>query len=323
MSHPPVPPSDSLTGSGSPFSPPGGLASIGLTYTKPALAPAALLTHLVQRGLNVSDLTAAMHALEHIGYFRLLIYMRAVQSAGGKWFNPGATVEQIVQLYEFDRELRLLCLDAIERIEVALRAAINNTVGVAHGPHFYEDPRHFVTHKPWFDHAKLLTNIDKTLSDGDSLAVAHYKRTYAVPARPPIWVVLEAVTYGTLSRFFSALNPTNQRRAAGLFRHPAAVLVSWFRALTTLRNICAHHGRLWNAPLIANQPMAAHAFVAEFPSVDTTYARLVVLSILLDDVETSASSWRSRVVSLFGRYPMVPEVLVGCPPGWTTRSIWM
>lgn len=83
-------------------------------YAKPALPPAALLAHLQGRGLAVPDPLRALAALEHIGYYRLLVYMRPLQQAPGKTFNPGVTFDDVLGLYEFDRELRLLCLDAIE-----------------------------------------------------------------------------------------------------------------------------------------------------------------------------------------------------------------
>ena len=85
-------------------------------FSKPALPPAALLAHLQAKGLVVSDALLAERALARIGYYRLLIYMRPLQlPALPRRFMPGTTFEQILALYDLDRELRLLCLDAIER----------------------------------------------------------------------------------------------------------------------------------------------------------------------------------------------------------------
>jgi hypothetical protein len=99
-------------------------------YTKPAKTPEDLLAHLEARGLRVKDRAAALSTLRSVGYYRLLIYMRALQSQPSKAFAPGTSFENVVALYNFDRELRLLCLDAIERIEVALRASIVNSLSV-------------------------------------------------------------------------------------------------------------------------------------------------------------------------------------------------
>lgn len=78
-------------------------------------------------------------------YYRLLVYMRPFQrtSAGPPTIVPGTTFADVLGLYEFDRELRLLFLNAIERVEVALRCAIVSQVAVSHGPHFFLQPQHF------------------------------------------------------------------------------------------------------------------------------------------------------------------------------------
>jgi abortive infection bacteriophage resistance protein len=295
-----------------------------LIYSKPALPPTDLLRHLVDRGLTVEDRANALHALEYVGYYRLLIYMRAVQGppAGTqpppaeKWFNPGTTFAQILELYEFDRRLRLLCMDAIERVEVAVRSAINNRVATVLGPHFYEDPQHF---RATFDHGVLLADFDRA----KSLGITHYKNTYQMPARPPIWVALEASDFGALSRLVSGLLRTNQDLVAyPVFRLPAAVLVSWLRTMVTLRNICAHHGRLWNATLNANQPLRAHQYASHLAQGNTAYARLVVLAILLDAVDQNSQNWKQRLKHLFVDFPLVSPSQLGCPPGWETQPLW-
>jgi abortive infection bacteriophage resistance protein len=118
------------------------MANSSRTFQKPAIDPRKLLKHLKRRGLLVPDESKALHALEYIGYYRLLIYMRPLQQKD-KTFQPNAAFDNILNLYGFDRKLRLLCLDAIERIEVALRAALINSLAQNYGPHFYLERRFF------------------------------------------------------------------------------------------------------------------------------------------------------------------------------------
>jgi abortive infection bacteriophage resistance protein len=200
-------------------------------------------------------------------------------------------------------------------VEVALRSALINAVAIQLGPHFYEDPRHF---EKWYDHPKLMNKIDRA----ESLGIAHYRKKYDRPARPPIWTVLEAVTFGTLSQFFSGLTTKHRHAVGRSFSLDEAVLVSWFRALAALRNVCAHHGRLWNAQHQVDKPIAAKLYAAEFTSATSAYTRLVVLSILLNDVDPTARTWRQRLRELFVQYPMINPSAVGCPVGWETHSIW-
>lgn len=86
--------------------------------------------------------------LERVDYYRLLNYMRPLQvtdASGVRRFRAGTTMHDVVALYEFDRRLRLLCMDAVERIEVALRAAIVCEVAVAEGPDFYTRRGYFTS----------------------------------------------------------------------------------------------------------------------------------------------------------------------------------
>lgn len=93
------------------------------TFNKPALPVEDLVQFLINKGLAVSDHAHAKHSMAYIGYYRLKIYTRHFEDAN-KRFRPGTTFEEILAVYEFDRGLRLLCLDAIERVEVALRACL-------------------------------------------------------------------------------------------------------------------------------------------------------------------------------------------------------
>lgn len=117
-----------------------------MKFTKPALTLPQQLAKLQARGLLVADKAAAEHCLRHVGYYRLSAYALSFQdcSKPGKPFHPGTSFDQLVDLYRFDRELRLLVLDAIERVEVAVRSALNNELCLKNGPHWFVDGTHFI-----------------------------------------------------------------------------------------------------------------------------------------------------------------------------------
>lgn len=273
-----------------------------------------LLAHLQARGLLVPDPVLALSALEHIGYYRLLIYMRPLQQSPRKTFVPGTTFQQIVDVYNFDRELRLLCLDAIERIEVALRASIVTAVAVPHSPHFYLDPRHF-------ERLEAFVEFYQTASRASYLGIQHYRSTYGSPDLAPIWTMMEAITFGSLSRLYSALTLHHRKAIAKHFGYDETILVSWFRALNTLRNMCAHHNRLWNFHMLVNQPKAARQFRSEMINPDRFYARAIVLIALLDMI-APGSDWKQRLIALIDRFPSVPTAAMGFPVDWRTRTVW-
>lgn len=288
-------------------------------YTKPALAPAALLAHLITRGLTVHDRIESLHALEYVGYYRLLIYMRSFQSpdpaSGIRMFRTGTTFEDVLGLYNFDRELRVLCLDAVERIEVALRAAIVSQVAVPAGPHFYLEPTQFDRVDSFVDFYQVARREER------HLAAKHYRRHYSAPEHPPIWALMEASTFGALSRLFSGLTLSHRKAIAVRFGYDETVLSSWFRSINLVRNLCAHHGRLWNAPMHVDQPLAAKKLRSEQTPTDTLYARLVAIAALLGMIDPR-SDWKNRLASLLARYPSVPLAPMGVPAGWDARPFW-
>lgn len=291
-----------------------------LPYTKPALSPVDLLAHLGHRGLTVPNPLDALHALEYIGYYRLLIYMRPFQQTdpvtGVRHFTMGTTFDDVLTLYNFDRELRLLCLDAVERIEVALRAAIVSQVAVAEGAHFHMDPCNFDPISHFVDFYQTTRREER------HLAVKHYRQRYSTPELPPIWASMEALTFGALSRLFSGLALRHRKAVALRFGYDETVLSSWFRAVNLVRNICAHHSRLWNSPMHVDQPLAANKLRAEMTPTDRLYARFVALAALLEMIDP-ASNWKQRLIGLVARYPTVPLVAMGIPPGWHARPFWI
>lgn len=282
------------------------------SFSKPAQSPQALLNHLKSRGLVVNDEPAALLALETIGYYRLLIYMRPLQQPT-KIFPANTSFDAILNLYEFDRKLRLLCLDAIERIEVALRAALINTLSLAHDPHFYLDRRHFTR-------VSGFKQFLKTAADARYLAIEHHENQYHSPPLAPIWAITEAITFGKLSILFADLTVANRKRVAKTFKLDEKVLASWFRCLNIVRNMCAHHNRLWNFHLRVNMPIRAKAYAAELTQLDTFYSRAVVMRVLLKQIAPN-SDWHVRLAALIDEHN-VSASFMGFPPDWQLRTLW-
>lgn len=286
-------------------------------FTKSALPTADLLNFLIEKGLIVSDRAFAEHCLTYIGYYRLKIYTRHFEDAGKK-FRTGTTFENITDVYEFDRQLRLLCLDAIEKIEVALRAHIVNVMGMAGTPHFYY-------REQFFENKSAVTNFMLLGQKAKHLSVTHYKAQYSEPFLPPIWCLTEASTFGQLSTYYADLALPYRKRIAKGFAFDESVCVPWFRSLANLRNICAHHNRLWNAELVVDTPKKAKAYATDLHDNKSCYARLVVLKALLKTIDYNDShGWGTRLkVSMNVRPATVNLVNMGFPLDWKTRPLWI
>lgn len=286
-------------------------------FIKQALSASELLQFLLSKGLIIADRSYAEHCLAYIGYYRLKIYTRHFEDAN-KQFRTGTSFEDVLEIYEFDRQLRLLCLDAIEKIEVALRAHIINVMGVAGTPHFYYEER-------FFENRQAVTNTRLLGQNGKHLSISHYKLQYSEPSLPPIWCLTEASTFGTLSTLFADLGLPYRKQIAKGFEFDESICVSWFRSIAALRNICAHHGRLWDAELLVDMPKKAKAYAADLANNKTCYARVVVLRALLKAIDFDGRhDWGSRFTDFIDKRPMsINLVDMGFPSEWGTRPLWV
>lgn len=293
-----------------------------MTFAKPALPLPDLLTKLQARGLQVPDPAQALHYLCFIGYYRLAAYALPFQqvNAPGKPFLPGTTFENVLGLYRFDRELRLLVIDAIERIEVAVRSVLVTEMSVRHGPHWFMASRHFSPKYAYI--GQLLAKVERDTRASRETFIIHYRTKYTDPCLPPAWAMAENLTFGTLSYLFAALHNPERKAIAAPFGCDEKILLSWLHSLAYLRNLCAHHSRLWNRafsipPIIAKK----HARFLHHAQKDHFYALAVVLFELVQ-VTAPGTGWHERLKTLLAAHPGVPLSAMGFPANWSQEPFW-
>lgn len=290
-------------------------------FTKPALTVDAQLALLQSRGLVVGDADYALRRLRHIGFYRLSAYMLPFQNGGTgpqrHYFAPGTTFEQVASLYVFDRKLRLLFMDGIERIEVSVRASLSGSLAVANGPHWYANPALF----NGINHAKYLEEIDKQLSKSTDVFIDHYYQKYTGgPHWPPSWMMFECMSFGTVSLTVKGIALPHAGQLTTDFGLPQQVLASWLHAMSHVRNLCAHHSRLWNRNFII-RPMAANKYHSEMTPNNKLYAQALVVLVLSRAVIPDFD-WATRLAALFDAYPMVDTSRMGFPSDWKARTPW-
>lgn len=289
-------------------------------YDKKVLNPDEHVQHLWNRGLLIDDPAKARKAIEAIGYYRLLIYMRNFQNSGSKRFHPGTKFSHIVELYTFDRELRLLIMDAIERIEVALRAAFSTRIGVIKGAHWYLDKECFEGLNGFFEVQRKVIDEAGPGKRHKWIALNHYYDEYDKPDLPPVWVVLEKLTFGSLSQMFGSLKIGNRKAVAKAFQIDQILLKSWLHSLNAIRNQCAHHGQLWNTQL-PFEPSPLDTAPTDFAEPKKLYCRLVVLHLILKQV-LPGNDWAARLQTLVSGCPHLTLSSLGFPAHWETRAVW-
>jgi len=300
-------------------------------FNKLPLTVEAQLTLWQSRGLNLPDPKRARRYLSVISYYRLSAYSRPFQIANSEHsFRPEATFDNILSLYVFDRQLRLLILDAIERIEVAFRARMTQVLGENYGAHAYTDPQIF---SPVYRHDWLLDKV-REKCDGRNAEpfLQHYRQKYRDPELPPVWMVMEILTFKEVSALFANLrNKKDKQAIAEFWNLPIPVAESWFRALSDLRNTCAHHARTWNREF-GSRPMILKKTPQNWPNlsplpqtgIDPTkrlYYLLVVTEYMLRRINPG-SSWHRRLFDLMERNPQVSWEHMGIPENWFTEDFW-
>lgn len=300
-------------------------------FTKPAISIPDQCQQWIERGLTVSDCSRVEDYLHTIGYYRLGAYSLPFQNGNpDHQFRPNVTFDNIRRLYVFDRELRLLVLDAIERIEVAFRSQFNNHMAQTYGAHWYLDEKYFI---PKYDHKELLASIELLGRRSKEVFVKHYRTKYTEPRLPPSWMVTELLTFGQLSIVFAKLSKfSDQKAIAKGLNTTAELLRSWMQSISYVRNTCAHHSRLWNrelgtAPMVPKRPKGnwiRMPIVLGDPNVDPhtrLYLMLATLEYLLQAVNPT-STWHERLKDLMDRNPQVSKAHMGMPDNWDTDPFW-
>ena len=298
-----------------------------MKFNKPALTVEQQLDLLLRRGMTVADRSVALQHLEHISYYRLRAYWLPNEvpaaSDGDHAFRADTRFETIIDLYSFDRKLRLLALDAIERVEVSLRTRWAYVLALRYGPHAYLDAALF--RKPT-QHAKCLTRLQEELERNHETFVLHYKRKYSAPELPPLWGICELLTFGQLSLWFGNLAESAARvEIARPYEVDEQIISSFAHHLSYVRNVCAHHMRLWNREMTIGMKLPARpeclgeAFNPSLPK--RLYNTLVMLAYMMDRI-SPASCWRASLLALLEEHPAVDLAAMGFPGDWRQSAIW-
>lgn len=285
-----------------------------MKYPKLALTFADQLAQLEARGLVIDDKPRALRWLQRVSYFRLSAYF--LPFAKNDVFESGTQFDQISDLYIFDRKLRLLLLEAIERIEVALRTAITYEIAHAYGPFGHADARNFAS---WFDHRKFMDELTVEERRAKETFVHHFRTKYTAEPHLPVWMATELLSFGTISQLYQVLAPAIKQRIAAEYAIQDVILSSWLHSLSYIRNVCAHHKRLWNREL-AIKPKFPHRFVP-VPANDRLYGILVLIQHMLGTVSPNCE-WKLRLAGLISEHPDIPLAAMKFPQGWQANPPW-
>lgn len=283
---------------------------------------------LQSRDMLFRDIRNAPHFLANISYYRLKGYWWEMQDDKvNHHFAPHSYFEDVIDLYNFDRHFRLLVFNAIERIEIALRTKLIYHLALLCGECWYIDQSIF-TDK--VQHADFLSKLNREMkSSSEEFMKSHYKNHKN--DYPEAWKALEVVTLGTLSKIYDNLqhqSPAKSTIANEFGLSSSADFSSWLRSITLVRNIVAHHSRLWNKVLITQYswPKNMETVLLDFTPNQNHLKKIFPLlagMIYLNDKISPGHSLKKELVDLIQQFPNVPFYKMGFPPYWQNQPIFI
>ena len=301
-------------------------------YEKQPKSNEELVALLQSRGL-VADSAKLLRILETVGYYRFTGYLYPFKSPNSNTFRPNTTLETAWNIYMFDRHLRLTAMDALARIEIAVRAITTRChTDFINDPFAYVNPAN-MPKLTQAKHGGLLARIaDSTHKASNDPKIRHLATEYGIMDYPPIWTMMEIVPLGTVTFYFHGLPDGVQKAIADMFHVRPNVFGQWLMALKNVRNICAHHSRLWNFHIVApfTKRIGRDPHLAPFveclerqPSFNytTTFTALSLCAYCMGIIRPE-SKWKDRCRALLKT--ATPFVLrgMGAPADWETLALW-
>lgn len=292
-------------------------------YTNRPLNFSQQVSSLKANGLTINDEGKALHLLQNISYFRLKSYLIPLMSDKvNHVFKAGTTFENAYELYKFDSQLRKLIATELEKIEVSIRTQLAYILADDIDIYWFADSANF--QNP-IRYTNTLNGLKAELDRSDDDQILQFKAIYSDPF-PPAWMTMEITSFGTLSMLYKLLRPgLSKRKIANFYGVSDSVFESWLHSIVYVRNICAHHSRLWNRtlrimPLFPRR--TTYPFIANSVANNRLYYVLCIIQYLLRIVNPN-TRFSLRVKNLLADYPQVDTTAMGFPTNWQNDNFWL
>lgn len=289
------------------------------------------------RGMQFKNIADAPHFLENISYYRLKGYWWDMQQDYTlHTLKPNTFFEDVIDRYNFDRHLRLILFDAIERIEIALRTKMIYHLSLAYGGLWYLNPALFdatpVTYNniTQTQHQHTLVELQKEFNRSSEIFIKDQKIRYP-NQDADAWKILEVASMGTLSKLYKSLQhqlPEKAKIASEMGLNFNTELSSWLEAITYVRNIIAHHSRLWSRNMVKQptehivNPKSDWLSFALLPVQKKKPFLIITTMLYLCDNVTPNHQIKTKILSLINNNPNIPIYKLGFLNNWNQHDIW-
>lgn len=312
-------------------------------FDKPHKTIQEQIALLQSRDLLIANPIRAARHLSNISYYRLSAYMlpyKIVESGVYQdKFKNGTTWDEIYDLYVFDRKLRLLVFDAIERIEIAIRTQIIYQLSQKYGSHWQDIPDIFeIKQHTRKDGEEVTVDVYKSIqkhikeqliNNKAEVFIQHYANKYHTPTNPPSWMSVEIMYFNHLSQICNNLKQRSDIVGiAKWFDLPPEQFCSWLHTINYVRNISAHHARLWNRDFNIVPMKLKFSINRKWLSNPETVQRAkfyffaCIINYLLQTANPT-SSFKTRFIGLLDEYNhVVNPGFMGFPDNWKEEKLW-
>ena len=295
-----------------------------IAFNKKYSTPVELVKLLQSRGLLITDASIAARHIQNIGYYRLSAYMYPLlrKPKNEHRYKENASFEQVLMLYRFDKQLRVLTFNEIEKIEVAVRSSIvgcgcettNDTFWMTNQDNFKDVSK--------FNHTLEL--IESEINHSREEFILHFKQKYN-EKYPPAWILAEILPFGVVTSIYSNLkNMRLKKNVAQRFGLQVSPFESWLTIVTLTRNACCHHARVWNKrntirPMQPNR--AKHPWIHNPIDPIRIFFDLCSIKYFVNVISPD-KDMTQKLKMLLSDFPNVDPAAMGFPHNWEEEPVW-
>jgi abortive infection bacteriophage resistance protein len=266
-----------------------------MKYEKKPITIEQQIELLESRGLIIEDESRLGDYLKDISYYHLSAYFKFYQKDDDN-FLSNTSFDDVLRIYLFDNKLRPLLLGLLERIEQSFKCRMAYELSILkNDAYWFEDEAIFSSKD---EHAEILKILKEEVEKSkDELSVKHYFEKYGEPSLPPIWILTEILSFGECVKIYRKLIISYRNKVARTYGEDEKFIINWVHCLSILRNICAHHSRLWNREIVLTPNKNHRKYQDYFTDSNRLFNYLVILQILLGKINPN-SSWVDRLDKL-------------------------
>lgn len=238
-------------------------------------------------------------------------------------FKKGVTFDQILNLYRYDKKLRILLFNEIEKIEIAFREAIANITAQMTGDIFWMTNAKYFRNQTIYHKTHSLIEAEYNKSTEDF--IKHFKSKYSDPFAPA-WMLSEIIPFGTAIQLYKNLADQRIRKKISLrFCLQPPAFESWITTLALTRNACCHHSRIWNkvnSIIPADAKKMTRPWINASACKDRIYFNICIIKYFMDIISPN-NDFQNKLERLLEQFPQIDLKAMGFPQNWKKESLWL